>query len=560
MTQFLGSRYALWIVLVAALTFIPFLGAARLFDWDEVNFAESAREMLITGNYSRVQVNFQPFWEKPPLFFWLQAASMRLFGVNEFAARFPNAICGIITLLLLFRIGKEVHDERFGLTWATAYFGSFLPHFYFKSGIIDPWFNLFIFLGVYFVFRATQTPVEAHKQKRLWLFALSGVFIGLGILTKGPVAFLVCSLVALVYGAIRFVKAKEVIASFAEVAVYALVAFLVSTLWFGYEVLTNGFWFIREFIAYQAGLFTQNIAGHEQPFYYHFFVLLFGVFPSSFLALASIRKDEFDDERQRAFKSWMTIFFFVPFIVFSISKTKIVHYSSLCYFGITFLAAHYAYRAIRGEAKWTNFTTISCLLFGAVVAGLLAWFPLAVEYGWLTELVKNDRLAIEILKADVKWSGYEFLAGVLYFVLLAIASVFLFQRKFQSGFAVLFFSTALTMHLFTLAIAPKIDQYVQGGPVAFFESLQNEDCYVEPLGYKSYAHLFYFRKKPPTNPKANDLDWLLNGDIDKPAYFVSKITRADEFLKHPNLEVLKSEAGWVYFRRKPKAPPDERNE
>jgi 4-amino-4-deoxy-L-arabinose transferase-like glycosyltransferase len=546
------TRISLWIVLIATLTFIPFLGFTRLFDWDEVNFAESAREMMVTGNYSRVQVNFQPFWEKPPLFFWLQALCMHLFGINEFAARFPNAICGIVTLLLLFRIGKEIHDERFGITWATAYFGSFLPHFYFKSGIIDPWFNLFIFLGIYYIFRATLLPIDADKQRRFRLFALSGLFIGLGILTKGPVAFLICSLVAVVFGTIALVKTKKLIVTVSEGAIYVVVAFLVSTLWYGYEVIKNGLWFVREFLAYQAGIFTQNIAGHEQPFYYHFFVLLLGVFPSSFLALASIRRDTFDSETQRTFKRWMVIFFFVPFIVFSISKTKIVHYSSLCYFGLTYLAADYAYRVIRGEAKWTNITTVLCLLFGAIVAGLLTWFPLAVEYGWLAELVKKDRLAVEILKADVKWSGYEFLVGVLYFGLLVIATVLLFRKKFQAGFATLFFSTALTMHLFTLAIAPKIDLYVQGGPVGFFEQLQNEDCYVEPLGYKSYAHLFYFRKKPPTNPKSSDLDWLLNGEIDKPAYFVSKITRADEFLKHPNLEVLKIEAGWVYFRRLPK--------
>ncbi|HMD68053.1 MAG TPA: glycosyltransferase family 39 protein, partial [Chitinivibrionales bacterium] len=95
--------------------FIPFLGAAHLFDWDEINFAEAAREMLVTHNFLQVQINFQPFWEKPPLFFWLQAASMTVFGVNEFAARFVNALCGIVTLLVVYRIGRSVFDRRFGL-------------------------------------------------------------------------------------------------------------------------------------------------------------------------------------------------------------------------------------------------------------------------------------------------------------------------------------------------------------------------------------------------------------------------------------------------------------
>ena len=72
--------------------FFPFLGQSHLFDWDEINFAEAAREMIVTGDYLRVQINFQMFWEKPPFFIWLQVLSMKSFGINEFAARFPNAL------------------------------------------------------------------------------------------------------------------------------------------------------------------------------------------------------------------------------------------------------------------------------------------------------------------------------------------------------------------------------------------------------------------------------------------------------------------------------------
>lgn len=103
-----------FIASIAALMFIPFLGGVHLFDWDEINFAESAREMIVTGDYLTVQINFLPFHEKPPLFIWMQVLSMKLFGVNEFAARFPNAICGIVTLLILFNLGKKMRDNLFG--------------------------------------------------------------------------------------------------------------------------------------------------------------------------------------------------------------------------------------------------------------------------------------------------------------------------------------------------------------------------------------------------------------------------------------------------------------
>jgi 4-amino-4-deoxy-L-arabinose transferase-like glycosyltransferase len=91
--------YPLILFFSSAFFFLPFLGKMHLFDWDEINFAESAREMIVSGNYSRVQIDFKPFWEKPPLFFWMQTLCMHIFGVTEFAARLPNAIMGFISLL-----------------------------------------------------------------------------------------------------------------------------------------------------------------------------------------------------------------------------------------------------------------------------------------------------------------------------------------------------------------------------------------------------------------------------------------------------------------------------
>ena len=56
------------IVFISSLLFMHSLGTVHLFDWDEINFAESAREMIVSGNYMQVQINFEPFWEKPPIF------------------------------------------------------------------------------------------------------------------------------------------------------------------------------------------------------------------------------------------------------------------------------------------------------------------------------------------------------------------------------------------------------------------------------------------------------------------------------------------------------------
>ena len=192
------NRYGHYVglILLGIFLFIPFLGNFHLFDWDEINFAESSREMLVSGNYLQVQVNFEPFQEKPPLFFWIQSLSMKVFGVNEFGARFPNAFLGILSMLILFGIGKKIRDVKLGLIWVLIYVGSFLPFLYFRSGIIDPLFNLFIFLGI---FQLLTLIGSTEKKVRNRHALLSGLFIGMAIITKGPVGLLLILLTFLVY-------------------------------------------------------------------------------------------------------------------------------------------------------------------------------------------------------------------------------------------------------------------------------------------------------------------------------------------------------------------------
>ena len=228
--------------ILAAIFFIPFIGNAHLFDWDEINFAELSREMVILGDYWNVHINYQPFWEKPPLFFWFQAFAMRVFGMNEFAARLPNAICGIITLVLIYDIGKKVFNNRFAVIWTLAYFGSILPFLYFKSGIIDPFFNLFIFLGLYYFIlgywkKSNFQSIELSKN--LWqYFFIGGLFIGLGILTKGPVAYLIAFLTLFVYWILQRFRLYISIPQFLW---FSISATFVMLIWFGMEIYNNGF-------------------------------------------------------------------------------------------------------------------------------------------------------------------------------------------------------------------------------------------------------------------------------------------------------------------------------
>ncbi len=77
LSEFKTSSHFRFLIILSVLAFVPTLGLVHLFDWDEINFAESAREMMATGDYFRFQVNSTPFWEKPPLFF---LAAIRIYA------------------------------------------------------------------------------------------------------------------------------------------------------------------------------------------------------------------------------------------------------------------------------------------------------------------------------------------------------------------------------------------------------------------------------------------------------------------------------------------------
>jgi 4-amino-4-deoxy-L-arabinose transferase-like glycosyltransferase len=539
--------YPIIIGISAILLFIPFLGSVHLFDWDEINFAESAREMLVTGNFSRVQIDFLPFWEKPPLFFWMQALSMKLFGINEFAARFPNAVMGILTLCILYFLGKRLYDEKFGFMWALAYMGSFLPHLYFKSGIIDPFYNFFIFISVIFLAKSVR---EENKRNGFKYALYAGISIGLATLTKGPVGLLVVGISVLVYWAtLKFKK----ISNRNNILIFSISCIVVSSLWFVPEMINHGFWFIKEFIKYQAGLFLKPGAGHSGPVYYHFLIVFLGCFPMSVFALPVLfRKNAVSDDKGLYFLRWMTILFWVVMVLFSIVKTKIVHYSSLAYFPLSYFAAFYVYELVNGRNAFKRYLIWILMATGTIFSIILIGVPLIAKYKDLIAPYIKDSFAVACLNTPVIWNGYEFLIGAAYLLLLFVTMIMIKRRKFLKGIIVLFYATAFCIFFYLKAVVPKIEGYSQAPAINFYKSLSGKDVYVTTIGFYSYAPYFYFLKMPGGNTEGSNKDWLLNGEIDKPVYIVTQSTKKFLIDKHPDCKFIKQEGGFLFYCRVPK--------
>jgi 4-amino-4-deoxy-L-arabinose transferase-like glycosyltransferase len=534
----------LLITIVASLFFIPFLGSVHLFDWDEINFAECAREMLVSGNYSVVQINFEPFWEKPPLFIWMQAMSMKIFGINEFAARFPNAICGIITLPVLFHIGQKILGTRFGILWAVSFFGSLLTHFYFKSAIIDPWFNLFIFLGIYHIILFLNNPVYTRH------IVFSAFFIGLAILTKGPVALLIFLLCVFVFWVS---KRFHLIVSAKNIFAFVIVLILTGGSWFLYLIFTGQSSVLIDFILYQIRLLTTADSGHSGFLLYHFWILLLGVFPASVFALPNIfpkisffSRKKNDTPFQTFFSQWMRILFWVVLILFSLVRTKIIHYSSLCYFPLTFFAAYTIEQHLNNPecSGWKKWFRITFAVVG-IFLGIVFIFSSFIE-NYKMQLIQSgiikDTFAVENLKADVHWLGWEWSIGVLWLLLIIVWLVIFKKYSVNFRLYLLYFGiSAVLINLLILVIAPKVEQYTQGAAIEFFQNKKDENAVIETIGYKSFAQYFYTQHKESTKH-------FYPG---KKYYFVSKITAQEKVRSQCiGCEELYRKNGFVFWKQR----------
>lgn len=563
------------IALLAALVFVPFIGNCPLFDWDEVNFAECAREMVVSGNYSQVQLNYRPFWEKPPFFIWLQAGSMQLFGVNEFAARFPNALCSIFSLIAVFHVGRRFHTQRFGLIWVVLYASTLLPHLYFKSGLIDPWFNLFIFLAIYNCIAFINNPAGRRERGNA---LLAGFFLGLAVLTKGPAAIAICGLTLLTFAIWnrngRFFLSLPFL-------IFSITTLLVAGSWFIVEYFKGHANVISEFIDYQIRLLETGDSGHDGPFIYHFVVLLLGCFPASLIFILSYNKRVSLSPWQLLIRKVFLSLFWVVLLLFSFAQTKIVHYSSLCYFPLTFIATiglvnHF------GSLRFGTFLTALYWL----VAGLFTLAFTAIGFinyykswligsGWI-----GDEFAVQNLQADVHWSGFESLIGLVFLA----AAFIVFRAIHQQKLKLLYTGLIVNLVFIYLAIAviiPKVERYSQHAAIEFYKACARQKCYVETHGFKSYAYLFYSQRRPEDykNPDqiayiekqldlmvseghsrfksyaTSNMLWLENGKIDRPTYIVVKTKEEEELLKKPDMRKLYQENGFSFFVRMPATYP-----
>jgi 4-amino-4-deoxy-L-arabinose transferase-like glycosyltransferase len=251
-----------------------------LLEPEDAHYAEIAREMAQADSWIVPLYGGQPFYEKPPLFFWLLRIAYAGFGVHDWAARLIPCLAGLGTILVTFWWGKKVAGLRAGL--AAALILCFSPRFLHQTRMItmDGLLGLCILSALALGQQAIQT---GRLQWSCWL--LSAAACGLGLLTKGPVTLALVAVPLLAYQALDRRTARPGRWSwpaYLATAIGLAAPWFVSFAWRHPIFLREYFWTHHVLIRY-----VQPI--HQEPSWYFLPVMFLGLLPWTLLVPALIK-------------------------------------------------------------------------------------------------------------------------------------------------------------------------------------------------------------------------------------------------------------------------------
>ncbi len=325
MEDVLSRKYKILIPVFFLLFYILPLGFRPIFIPDESRYAEIPREMIVSGDWIVPHLDGIRYFEKPVLGYWLNAISIKVFGENAFAVRFPSAMATGLSALIIFLLVRRFSNRNFlGAITAVIFLTCFEVYGVGTFNVLDSTLAMFVTAAMASFFFA-YTDETSVKRKRGFLF-LFGIFCGLAFLTKGFLAFAIPVLVIVPF-MIWERRFKELfLMPWIPIAGAVLVALPWGVL---IHLREPGFWHyfiwnehIRRFLA-------EN-AQHSQSFMYFFLVLPAAALPWAFLFPAVILGLK-RAGLKRPLTRYAVCWFVFPFLFFSICKGKLLTYILPCF-------------------------------------------------------------------------------------------------------------------------------------------------------------------------------------------------------------------------------------
>ncbi|MCW5937744.1 MAG: glycosyltransferase family 39 protein [Fimbriimonadaceae bacterium] len=371
-----------WLVAIACV--LPFLATWTygLFDLDEGFYAAVVADMIRRGDWITPTLNGSPWFEKPILAYWLAIPSIQVFG-EWVGPRLPSALCTLATALVLSRFVRR-HGGADG-----PFLSLFVPLVYCGSLLVVAIGRLMMTdapLVLCLTLAGTTFFDSLHGDRRLRL--ASAVFVGLGVLAKGPVAaVLFLGLVAMLYA--RLPERRPEFRGYWALGVGLCLGVLAT--WYVPCYMANGQTFVQKFLIEQnVGRFTGGDKAHavpwwSHPVYYPLIVVLAALPYWPRVAGQLFRRGE---RAHSGLWEWALGTVLVPLVFFTLSGTKLPHYILPAMPGVAVLVGlAFAQFEPRRQEAWLRFGLGWCAFVSVMAWGVFTW-------DWTNRMADVQRLAI----------------------------------------------------------------------------------------------------------------------------------------------------------------------
>lgn len=373
------SRDLLWLTLFLALLFGAFLGSRPLMTPDEGRYAEIPREMVETGDYLTPHLNYLKYFEKPPLLYWIEAAAIKTFGLNEWSLRLFIAVLSIIGCLMVYIAGLKLYDRRCGILacclLATCTLYNSMAHF------LIPDMPLTVSLsGCLLLFiLGTRAPIGWQRRAYFW-----GMFLcaAAATLTKGLIGVALPGMIIFIW--------LCVVNDWRQLNTYylpsgILLFLLVALPWHIWVQIENPEFFRFYFIDQHFLRYLTNYAGRGQAWWFFSTVTLVGFFPWICFMIAGFchwllsRQSEFLPRLKHAWQQrqthketiFLSLWALTIFVFFNLSKSQLLSYALPIMPPLAILTARYL--ASLWQQKSTAVTNASfIILFIICLLGSIA--------------------------------------------------------------------------------------------------------------------------------------------------------------------------------------------
>ncbi|HVE44254.1 MAG TPA: phospholipid carrier-dependent glycosyltransferase [Gammaproteobacteria bacterium] len=351
--------------------FLTYLGVRPLFTPDEGRYAEIAREMVASGDYITPHLNHIKYFEKPVLFYWLEAAAIHLNGLSMTSLRAVNGLLALLGCLLTYFTASKLYNRTTGL-YAAIILGTSLLYFVMAHMVsLDLPVTVFIMACLYTLLLATQTTSD---QQRRYYCLSAAIAAALAVLTKGLIGIV---FPLLIFGAwLTLLGQWRMIRHFSLLPA-ACLFFIIATPWHLLAQAHNPEFFYFYFIEQQFLRYTTAGIGHYQPNWFFIPYLILGFFPwIAFLAQAILDatprwKNRHTHQVELFFLLWAGI----VFAFFSFSSSKLIPYILPLFPPLAILTARYLASPNYHGFMRDRIFVITCVFTSTLLMGLLIAAP-----------------------------------------------------------------------------------------------------------------------------------------------------------------------------------------